>query len=471
MSRTPRSALVVALLVVVAGVALVSTAQAAGALSAEAAAEIDRATEAVLRNTGVSSASVAVVRNGEIVLAKAYGMARIDPPAPATAAMRYPIGSISKQFVAAAVVMLAQEGKLGLDDPIARFLPEVTRADDITARQLLSHTSGIRDYWPQDYVPPTMREPIGTAELIARHAHQPLDFEPGTQWQYSNTGYVIAGAIVEQAGGKPLMDFLAERIFEPLGMDSVFDIDAGPLPDTDAAGYQRFALGPLRRAPKEGRGWLFSAGQLAMTAEDLAKWSVALMEGKTPGAAVVRELAREAVLASGVGTGYGLGLGVSLRGGRRVLGHGGEVSGFTATQRVFPEDGLAIVVLANQDAANAAPGIARRIEHVLLVGHSPEDAEMERRVAALLDGLRKGQLDRSQLTANGNAYFSETALADIKSSLRKLGSRRSIELEARSLRGGLTTRVYSALYKKKRLEVVTRAAADGKLEQLTISVE
>lgn len=445
--------------------------QNAEALAREIADGIDTAVAEVLVETGVPSASVAVVHDGAIALTKAYGLARLDPPTPATTTMRYPIGSISKQFTAAAVVMLAADGKLSLDDTVAGFFPDLTRAGDISLRQLLSHTAGIRDYWPQDYVPPAMLEPITTEALINQWARQPLDFEPGSKYQYSNTGYVIAGAIVEKVSGGTLMGFLRERIFAPLGMDSVTGIDQGSLTPGDATGYQRFALGPPRPAPKEGKGWLFAAGPLAMTAADLAIWDVSLIEGKVPGPAVFRELTREVVLSNGVGTGYGLGVAVGLEGNRRVVGHGGEVSGFTAVNFVYPEERAAIVVLVNQDAANAAPAIAGRIARLLFVSNSPADAEMLTRVSEILDGLRKGRLDRSLFTPNANAYFSEAALADTKTSLRGLGSPKQITQTRQSLRGGLTTRVYRAVFKKKTLEVVTRAAPDGKLEQYTISVE
>jgi CubicO group peptidase (beta-lactamase class C family) len=254
-------------------------------------------------------------------------------------------------------------------------------------------------------------------------------------------------------------------------MDSVTDIDQGTLAPDDATGYQRFALGPPRPAPKEGKGWLFAAGPLAMTAVDLAKWNLSLIEDNVPGPAVFDELTREVVLTNGTGTGYGLGVGVALEGDRRVVRHGGEVSGFTATNRVYPEERAAIVVLANQDAANAAPAIAKKIAELLLVSASPSDAEMLTRVSGILDDLKKGRLDRSLFTPNGNGYFSEAALVDIKASLKRLGSLKEIEQIRQSLRGGLTTRVYRAVFKKKTLEIVTRAAADGKLEQYTISVE
>jgi D-alanyl-D-alanine carboxypeptidase len=177
------------------------------------------------------------------------------------------------------------------------------------------------------------------------------------------------------------------------------------------------------------------------------------------------------VLSNGVGAGYALGVGVALEGNRRVVRHGGEVSGFTAVNRVYPEDRAAIVVLVNQDAVGAASAIAEKIAKLLFVSSSPADAAMLTRVGEILRGLEKGEIDRSLFTPNANAYFSEAALADIESSLKKLGSPKDIKPVSQSLRGGLTTRTYQAQFKKKSLEIVTRATANGKLEQYTISVE
>ncbi|HKD11552.1 MAG TPA: serine hydrolase domain-containing protein, partial [Thermoanaerobaculia bacterium] len=148
----------------------VSRSEPANSLSPSSLEEIDRAAREVLSETGAPSASVAVVAGGEIACVRAYGRARLDPPTPARADMRYAIGSISKQFTVAAVLMLAQEGKLSLDDPVARFLPDLTRAREVTIRQLLSHTSGYQDYWPQDYVPPFMLAAITRQEILNRWA-------------------------------------------------------------------------------------------------------------------------------------------------------------------------------------------------------------------------------------------------------------------------------------------------------------
>src|SRR5437016_13206966 len=244
-------------------------------LSTDLQQKIDKLATDTLARTGVPSASVAIVRSGQLVYTKAYGDARLAPKTPATPEMRYSIGSISKQFTATAILLLQEQGKLSLDDKVAKFIPNLTRANEVTIRQLLSHTPGYQDYWPQDYVMPMMLQPVTAQKILDGWARIPLDFEPGTKWQYSNTNYVIAGVIVEKASGMPLLQFLSQRVFTPLGMKSVMNIDQEKLGETDPTGYLRYALGPLRPAPKEGKGWLFAAGELAMPAADLAKWDIA----------------------------------------------------------------------------------------------------------------------------------------------------------------------------------------------------
>src|SRR5262245_45182644 len=194
------------------------------------AAAVDSIARDVLQSTGVPAVSVAVVTDGRLVYTQAYGQAQLDPPVAARVDMRFSIGSISKQFASAAILLLQQEGKLSLDDPVARFIPNVTRARAVTIRQLLSHTSGYQDYWPQDYVPLFMMDSIGASGILDRWARKPLDFDPGTRWQYSNTNYVMAGLIVEKASGMPFFEFLRTRILGPLGMQSVVNVDRGRLP-------------------------------------------------------------------------------------------------------------------------------------------------------------------------------------------------------------------------------------------------
>ena len=273
--------------------------------------------------------------------------------------MRYSIGSISKQFTAAAILMLQEEGKLSLDDPVGKYIPGLTRGDEVTIRQILSHTSGYQDYWPEDYVMTPMLAPDSAQQILDTWAKKPLDFEPGTKWQYSNTNYVIAGRIVETITGQPLMDFLTRRIFRPLGMNSVWNSDQTKLTPADATAYYRHALGPLRVAPKEGRGWMYAAGELAMTAHDLALWDESLIAQSLLSPESYKKMFTEVKLKDGKGTHYGLGVEVMDRNGHRSIEHSGEVSGFVSDNEVLVDDGVAVAVLTNQDAVGAASTIAR----------------------------------------------------------------------------------------------------------------
>ncbi|HVN74814.1 MAG TPA: serine hydrolase domain-containing protein [Thermoanaerobaculaceae bacterium] len=439
------------------------------AAEAELGPRIDAVVTDALAATGVPSVSIAVVKDGRVAYAHAYGTARLDSKLPATPEMRYSVGSISKQFTAAAILLLAEEGRVSLDDRVVRWLPDLTRAGDVTVRQLLSMTSGYQDSWPQDYVMPMMLEPVTATAILDRWARKPLDFEPGTKWQYSNTNYVAAGLVVEKASGMPLIDFLKRRIFAPLDMTSVADTDTAPLGAGEPERYLRFALGPLRPAPKEGRGWMFAAGELAMTARDLAAWDVSMIDQTVLRPASYRQMETEVVLADGVGARYGLGVSVGTADGHRMISHGGEVSGFTAQNNVYPDDRAAVVVLANLDATNAASQIATRLGRLVLgvpdAAQAPS-VELARRV---FEALQRGRIDRSLFTANANAYFTDQALADFAASLAPLGAPREFTQQSESLRGGMSLRRYRAVFPKRTLRITTFAMPDGKLEQYTVA--
>jgi D-alanyl-D-alanine carboxypeptidase len=438
-------------------------------LPADLQEKIDKLAADALARTGVPSASVAVVKDGHIVYVKAYGDASIEPRRPATSQMRYSIGSISKQFTAAAILLLQEQGKLSLDDHVSKFIPDLTRANEVTIRQLLSHTSGYQDYWPQDYVFPMMLEPVTARKILDLWARKPLDFDPGTKWQYSNTNYVIAGVIIERASGKPMLQFLRERIFAPLAMRSVTDIDQDRLSDSDPTGYMRYALGPPRLAPKEGRGWLFAAGELAMTAEDLARWDVSLIEGKLLKPASYRQLETEVLLTNGTGARYGLGVSVGNMAGHRLIAHNGEVSGFTAQNMVYPEDRVAVAVLTNQDAADASGAIANGIAMLLLANDDPATPKKTEQARKIFEGLQRHMIDRSLFTDNANSYFSEQALRDFADSLAPLGSVQDFTQVSQGLRGGMTLRSYRVRLAQKSVRVWTYEMPDGKLEQYQVA--
>lgn len=422
----------------------------------------------VLQETNVPSASVGIVQNGKIAYLNAYGYARLNPDVKAEPTMRYSIGSISKQFTAAAILLLQQQGKLSLDDTVSRWFPQLTDANQVTIRMLLSHTSGYQDYWPEDYDMPPMLLPTTADAILTRWGEKPLDFPPGTQWQYSNTNYVIAGKIVEKVSGQPLMQFLQEYIFTPLQMNSVANTDIAKLGDTDAQGYYRHALGPQRVAPKEGAGWMFAAGELAMPVHDLLLWNISQMNRSLLSPTSYDEMFQDVKLKDGQPSNYGLGVFLSDRSGHPVISHSGEVSGFVSEDVVLPQDKVAVAVLTNEDASGAASQIANQIVGAML--HLPEDTAMKDAAQAkqIFVGLQDGKIDRTLFTDNCNAYFTQQALEDYSSSLKPLGAPLVFRQVSQELRGGMTFHAYEVIFPNQRLIVTTYVEPDGKLEQYLV---
>jgi D-alanyl-D-alanine carboxypeptidase len=432
--------------------------------------KVDQVAQAALGQTGVPSASVAIVENGEIVYTHGYGQARLEPAEAATPAMRYSIGSISKQFTAAAILLLEQQGKLSIDDPVGKYLPDLTRANEVTIRMLLSHTSGYQDYWPEDYLMPPMLQPTTAQHILDTWGKKTLDFDPGTKWQYSNTNYVIAGRIVEMVSGEPLMQFLQENVFKPLDMKEVWNSDAQKLDKPDAEGYTRYALGPLRPSPKEGRGWMFAAGELAMPAYDLAQWDISMMNRSLLTAHSYDEMLDSVKLKDGSDSHYALGVFIDDMQGHPYYEHSGEVMGFVSENMVFPRERLAIAVLTNEDASRAAAQIGRGVAPLLLGLTSQTPSAAEAQALDLLENFQRGKIDRSRFTPWCNAYFDEQALGDFASSLGPLGQPASLRQVTEDLRGGMTFRAFRVTFanSSRQVTITTYTMPDGKLEQYLV---
>ncbi len=443
----------------------------------ELRASIDAAAQKVLADTGVPSATVGVVMGGKIVLTAAYGDARLSPKLPATAAMAYPIGSISKQFTATAILLLAEEGKLSLDDSVSKFFPELTRANEVTIRELLSHTSGYEDYAPQDYTIPLWTKPGDPLELVHLWAEKPLDFDPGTQWQYSNTNYVLAALIVQKVSGMQFGEFIKTRVLAPADIKDVLNLN------TDQAkvaptGYMRNALAPIRPAQLEAPGWYFGDGDLAMPVGSLLTWDVGILDQKLLKPASYDAFETAVKLKNGKDTRYGLGVSIFTRDGHRYIEHSGEVGGFVAENMVLPDDKVAIAVLTNQEASSAASGIARAILPLVLASAGPAKPADAAALAAaaqaktILTRLTAGKIDRSLFTANCNFYFSKEAIGDFSSSLAPLGPITEVSPRGEQLRGGMTFRAFTVKFgtgdKAKTVTLTTYTMPDGKLEQFLI---
>ena len=443
----------------------------AGSLFGQASAERDRKLSekigAALKESGAPSVSVAVVENGKVSYANAFGKANVAAGRDADIHTRYAVGSISKQFTAAAILLMQEQGKLSLDDKVSKYFPDLTRADEVSIRQLLSHTSGYEDYAPQDYIIPEWTRATTPKAILDHWGKKPLNFEPGTRWQYSNTNFVLAGEIFEKVSGQPLVSFLREKIFDPLGMQSAGD--CLPIAASDATAYTRYALGPARPVAREGDGWYFAAGELCMTPSDLARWDAAFLQKQILSSRSYEEFTREVTLNNGDRTHYALGLQLSELNRMPVVSHGGEVSGFLATNMVLPTHHGAVIALSNEDGIDLVEPLARQIATLVFTPDQPPPSEKDtQQVRAILDGLQQGKVDRALFTDNANSYFSEAALADFKTSLTDLGKLKSVNALSEGLRGGMIHRAYRAQFEKKAVLLNIFVLPDGKYEQFMV---
>lgn len=461
------------ILAVLAALAVPISASAQPLTSAERTA-IERAVTTTLRETRVPSAQVAVVRDGKLVLEGAWGKAAEAIPQ-ARADLPYQIASNSKQFIAALLLLLENDGKLSLDDPVARWLPDVSGAERITLRHLLSHTAGLPDYWPHDYAFAATANPVTPDQIIARWGRQPLEFEPGTRWEYSNTGYVVAARIAEIAGGAPLWQQLDQRLFTPLGIRPL------PLDDTNMAGfpqgYHRYATGPVRPGKPAARGWLWAAGELSMTAADLARWNIARINRELLPPDDWEQMETPVRLADGSRTTYGLGVSRRSLGGRTRIDHGGESVGFLSQNTVWLDQRTAITVLTNADFGGAENSLTNRIAAIVLPNAAPIPPRIADRgnrveeIRQVLADLAGGQIDPARFTGNAQYYFSPAALTDYRTSLSGLGAPLSIS-STRSpwLRGSFVGRAYAVRYKGQRFRLSTYAEPgdNGRWEQFIL---
>ena len=436
----------------------------AAPLDAIHAGRIDAAVQAAIAASGAPSASVAVVSDGEIVYARAFGQADLATGLAATPATRYQIASVSKEFTAAAALLLQQDGKLSLDDHVSKWFPDLTSADKITVRQLLSHTSGYSDFWPQDYVMLPMTQPTTPQAVMDHYAKAPLDYQPGEDWQYSNTGYIVAGLIVEKASGQPLFDFIRDRILKPVGIDDAVDISQVDLVAPDALGYERRALAANRLTPEAGKGWLFGSAFLGMTAQDVARWDISLLRRSllTP-ESYTTELTT-IKLNSGRDSGYAMGFFVSRDNGHTLVEHDGEGAGYISENRIYPDNKLAIVVLTNSMSGQAAFDAADRIGFILMPSQG-----IDARLQSIFEGLQAGQLDRHDFTDNFNAYLTDQTIADFKTSLGPLGAPATFKLSASRQRGGMEHRTYRLRVGDQDLSLSVYLTPDGRIEQFLVT--
>lgn len=317
------------------------------AVPAGAQSDVDVYIRQTMRESGIPGLSVAVVKGGRIVKASGYGMANLETNTPATAQTVYKTASLSKQFIAAAIMLLVQEGKLGLDDKASRYLdgsPETWK--EITLRHLLTGTSGIvRDPKESDYEP-YREQPI--TDVINAAYPIPLRFRPGEKWSYSNVGYYVLAEIISKASGKTWNEFIAERLFAPAGMKSTRLTTTTEIVPGRASGYKNTSKGRVN-----AEDWIAPrpSGAFLSTVLDLAKWDAFLDSTSILADSSKRQMWTRATLTDGASSNYGFGWIVDSFLGRARIHHDGQFPGFRSDYERFPDDKLTVIVLANSDNA------------------------------------------------------------------------------------------------------------------------
>ena len=313
---------------------------------------------------GGPGAAVAARRRGELIHARGYGLANLEWRQPIDADTVFRIGSITKQFTAAAIMKLAEAGALDLDDPIERHLPDYPAgARRITVRQLLNHTSGIKSVTGLPEWRDLMTRALVMADMIGVFKDLPLDFEPGERFVYNNSGYILLGAIIERLTGQTYGEHLRQTFFEPLGMSGSSYLHDRPVTPRRAAGYERRGREIFNAAPIE-MSWPHGAGALGSTITDLLRWTRALHAGEVVSPASFAAMTTPTVLSDGTRVNYGFGLRLLDYRGRRHIGHTGGINGFVSNLVHWPDEDLTIVVLSNLvpfATEQVTYGLARRV--------------------------------------------------------------------------------------------------------------
>ncbi len=323
---------------------------------------VDSVANAAVSEHRTPGVSIAIVRNGRTVLAKGYGFADLENDVAATPQTVYRIGSVTKQFTAAAIMRLKEQGKLSLDDTLQKFFPNYpAQGNRVTVRNLLNHTSGIRSFtsmgpkWER-----LERLDMPPDSMLALFAPEPFDFKPGEKWRYDNSGFFLLGMIIEKVSGKTYAQYLQDEFFTPLHLTGSYYCDQAPLIKHRAQGYAPRPGGTFTNATPLSMTQPYAAGSLCSTVTDLATWTTALSSGKVVSPASYMLMTTPDTLNDGKRLTYGFGLSIGTLGGHRQVEHNGGINGFISELHHYPDDSLITVVLTNVEG-NVAPALERLV--------------------------------------------------------------------------------------------------------------
>lgn len=436
------------------------------------AEELDSIIRKAVVDKQLVGVSVGVMQNGKVILAKGYGVRDIASRTPVTPTTMFAIGSVTKQFTCSAMLMLAEQNKLSLKDPVSKYFPNLTRAKDITLIDLGGHLSGYRDYYPLDFVDREMQKPQSAEAIITEYATRPLDFEPRSRYSYSNTGFLILGRVIERVSGQPFGSVLTTRIFHPLNLShTAFEPKTQPGADM-ARGYTSFALAAPIPADPEAEGWAGAAGAIWSTPTDLLTWDLSLLDRKLISDSSFRVLTTPQRLTDGRSSGYGCGEGVNDRGLGVVLSHGGAVSGFVAQNTVIPSTRSAVVVLSNSDFS---PIGALNQELIAKVLPKSPDVPTVKGLSALdaakkfLTELERGQVDRASLGEDFSVFLTPAKIDAGRRALNAMGAISNVRIAGVGERGGMEVATVLFDVGKTASRGLLYRTPDGKVQEFLFS--
>jgi CubicO group peptidase (beta-lactamase class C family) len=407
-------------------------------------ARIDSIMGAPIAAGQVVGASIAVVRGSDTLAVKGYGLANIELSVPTPPGAIYEIGSVTKQFTGAAIMQLAEQGKLSLDDDVSKYLPEFdTKGRRITLRRLLDHTSGIRSYTEIPEARHILPLTLSRDTLLRIIEKGPYNFEPGEEQIYNNSAFFLAGLVIEKVSGMPYGEYVQRHLFEPAGMKDAHYCSDVEVRTRKTTGYDWGGKGPVQKRPLS-HVWPYAAGSLCATATDLVAWNEALHRTRRIlGAAVYQAMITPDTLNDGTRVGYAKGLALTPVAGHPSLHHGGGINGWTSDNLYFPAESLSVVVLYNTSGPSgpgeAAQAIAEAVLGKVPVVSRPVPGDIARFAGTYAGRGRGGPMQLTVTVEEGKLVTSfrgeRRALVHIGHGVFTMGSARFIFVES----GGTVT--------------------------------
>jgi D-alanyl-D-alanine carboxypeptidase len=428
----------------------------------------------VMNGNHIPGSEVAAVQNGILLIDRGYGLANIRTKRRVTADTHFEIGSVTKQFTAAAILQLKEQGKLRLSDPLGKYVPEYPRAKNVTIEQLLWQVSGIPNYTEANhFVSIASHSAGGLGPALALIKNEPLHFKPGTRWEYSNTNYLLLGAIAARVSHMPWSRYLRENVFSRAGLMQTAFVEDEPHLQNMASGYQLNKKGAVVAAPLLHSAWAGGAGAIVSTAADLVKWDGAFFGGEVISPADVTLATTAHTLPSGRSTKYGFGWVIDTFDGEKRIWHNGGTSGYGAQNEYFPDLHEAVAALANSASADPAsvataafevlnPAVAAAARKAV-PGENPKITALARR---WMQRAETGNIDRSQLDAKMSAALTPAVVKGGKAQFGPLGKPTAFIYRGKTTEGTSTIYTYRVDFKAAAIFMHLGINNKGKISEL-----